>query len=190
VQQESSRSAASPDHVVRLAASPAERDRVYRFRYESFAAEYGRWPGPRLAARRMIRDEADEKAALFCVEADGRVVATLRLRVGPLPVGLLGPFDANRFADSSGSATALADEILVSRIFRKASLLESLLAAAEEACLANGALLLFCHARPEAVPAYRAAGYREAAVPFEHPDFGPRVPLVRFLGPEGLPAVP
>jgi hypothetical protein len=188
VQLESSRAAASSDHVVRLAVSPAERDRVYRFRYESFATEYGRWPSPGVASRRMIRDGADDSATLFCVEADGRAVATLRLRVGRLPEELQGHFDARRFALASGSTMALADEILVSRIFRKASLLEWLLAAASAACEESGVLLLFCHARPDAVPAFRHAGFQEVAVPFEHPEFGPRVPLVRFLGTEGTPA--
>ena len=176
--------------MVRLAVSSAERDRVYRFRYESFATEYGRWPSPRLVGRRMICDEADEKATLFCVEADGRVVATLRLRIGRLPDELLGPFDASRFAVAAGSSMALADEILVSRIFRKASLLEWLLTAAARRCEESGVLLLFCHARPDAVPAFRDAGFQEFAVPFEHPDFGPRVPLVRFLRAEGPPASP
>ena len=184
MQRDPSQPAARADYAVRLAVSPAERDRVYRFRYEGFATEYGRWPNPGLGARRMIRGEADERATVFFVEVEGRVVATLRLRFGHLPPELQEGFDAKRFAGSAGGSMALADEILVSRIYRKASLLESMLAAASARCEENRALLLFCHARPDAVPAVRAAGFQEAGIPFEHPEFGPRVPLVRFLSPD------
>lgn len=184
MRKDSSQPAALADQAVRIAASPTERDRIYRFRYESFANEHGRWPNPQLVERRMIRDLADEQATLFFVEVDGRVVATLRLRVGRLPGELHGPFDARRYDAIAAGSIALADEIVVFRIFRKALLLESMLEAASAMCVANGVLLLFCHARPDAVPAFRAAGFQEVAAPFEHPDLGARMPLVRFLGTE------
>ena len=157
MQQHSVEPAAPADFAVRIAAFPAERDRVYRFRYESFATEHGRWPNSGLVARRIIRDDADDKVTLCYAEADGRIVATLRLRVGRLPDELRGPFDTDRFALASGPTMALADEILVSRIFRKASLLEWLIAAASGRCEESGRLLLFCHARP-ARPLSRGPG--------------------------------
>ena len=183
--RDSSRPSVPADYAVRLAVTAIERDRVYRFRYESFATEYGRWPNPGLGARRMIHHEVDDQASVFFVEVEGRVVATLRLRFGHLPEDLQVPFDAKRFAGSTPSSVALADEILVSRIYRKASLLESMLAAASARCEESGALLLFCHARPDAVPAFKAAGFQEVGVAFEHQDLGSRVPLVRFLTPGG-----
>ncbi len=182
MRQDSSQPAAPADHAVRIAASLVERDRVYRFRYESFATEHGRWPNSQLVARRMIHDLADEQATLFFVEAEGRVVATLRLRVGRLPDELHGPFNAKRFDAVAGGSMALADEIFVSRIFRKASLLESMLETAAARCEGSGGLLLFCHARPDAVAAFLAAGFQEVAALFEHPGFGSRIPLVRYLG--------
>lgn len=190
--QDSSQPAAPADHPVRIATSLTERDRVYRFRYGNFAIEHGRWPNPQLVARRMIHDLADEQATLFFVEVEGRVVATLRLRIGHLPDELHGPFNTKQFAAAAGSSVALADEIFVSRtfvsrIFRKPSLLELILETASARCEENGILLLFCHARPEAVPAFRAAGFEEVGAPFEHPDLGSRVPLVRFLGAETHP---
>ena len=177
---ESGRPAEPGDHAVRLAESAGERDRVFRFRYESFAAEYGRWPAPGLVARKMIRDEADERASLLFVEVGGRVAGTLRLRLGRLPDELRGPFGL----PAAEASLALADEIVVSRIFRKASTLESMLEAAAVRSGDAGARRLFCHARADAVPVYRSSGFQEAAVPFVHPDYGSRVPLVRFIGPE------
>jgi hypothetical protein len=133
----------------------------------------------------MIRDEADGKASLFFVEEEGRVVAALRLRIGHLPDDLHGPFDANRFASAAGRSMALADEVVVSRIYRKASLEIAMLGAASARCEEAGVLLLFSHSRPDAVPVFRSAGFQEVGIVFEHPDFGTRVPLVRFLGTDG-----
>jgi hypothetical protein len=182
VRQDSSQPAASAGYEVRIAVSPAERENIFRFRYESFAGEYGRWPDPGLVVRRTIRSEEDDRATLFYVDVEGRVVATIRLRVGHLPEELKVPFEVKRFSAAAGSSMALVDEIFVMRIFRNAFLLESVLEAISAWCQANGVLLLFCHTRPDVVPVYRAARFQEIGVLFEHQNYGPRMPLVRFIG--------
>jgi hypothetical protein len=65
-----------------LAETQEEKDAVYRFRYEIYVAEMGRYGKAADHERTMLVDPEDETARIFYAARDGDVIATSRLSWG------------------------------------------------------------------------------------------------------------
>jgi len=67
---------------VHLAKSRVEKEAVYRFRYEIYVAEMGRYGSTANHETRMLVEAEDETARIFYAAIDGNVVATSRFSWG------------------------------------------------------------------------------------------------------------
>lgn len=175
-------SVCSPAFEIRVAETREERERVFRFRFDRHIAEFGRWPTPDARDRKILREAADEGAILLFTEWEERIVATLRLQIGPIPPDVRSGLEAWRFRCFAPGELAVADRILVARAFRRTTLFADLLAAAEREAAALGAALLFCHAREEEAHLWASKGYLLFAPPFAIAEESPRHPLVKAVG--------
>ena len=173
--------AQSPAWDVRIAQTREERDRVFRFRYDSHIAEYGRWPTLGSRDRKILREVADEGATLLYVEWERRIVAALRLQLGPIPPDLRAGLQASRFRKVSRDL-AVADQIGVARALRRTTVLAHLLHRAEVLAHVGGAVLLFCHVREEQTHFFSSLGFQGYAPPFVLVEQGIRCPLVKAVG--------
>ena len=171
----------SPAWDVRIAESREERDRVFRFRYDSHIAEYGRWPTTGSRERKILREVADEGATLLYVEWERRMAAALRLQFGPIPPDLRAGLQASRFRKLSREL-AVADQIGVARALRRTTLLAHLVHRAEVLAHVGGAVLLFCHARDDQAHFFTALGFQLYAPAFSLVEQGMRYPLVKAVG--------
>jgi GNAT superfamily N-acetyltransferase len=169
---------------VRIAQTREERKRIFRFRFDNHFSEYGRWPSLVQPSVRSIREAADEVAVFFFADSDGKVVGATRLRIGPVPPELRTELFAGRFNGFRLHELALADQIAVARAFRRAGLLDSLVRAVVGYCEKSSVQFLFSHAQEELARQLKHHGFREHALTFNHPELGPRVPLVRIIGGE------
>jgi hypothetical protein len=166
---------------VRIAESRADRDRVFRFRYESHIAEYGRWPTSGMRDRKILREVADEGATLLFVEWERRIAATLRLQIGPIAPDLRAGLQASRFRKMAPNELAVADQIVIARALRRTTLLGDLLRAAEDESRCRGAAILLCHARDDQAHFYTGLGFRFYAPGFPILEQGTRYPLVKAV---------
>ena len=67
---------------IHQALTDAEREAVYRFRYEIYVAEMGRYGQAADHDRKMLVEAEDETARIFYAAVDGSVVATSRFSWG------------------------------------------------------------------------------------------------------------
>ena len=65
-----------------LAESSEEKEAVYRFRYDVYVDEMGRYRGVADHDRRRFYEPEDETARIFYAAIDGKVVATSRFNWG------------------------------------------------------------------------------------------------------------
>jgi hypothetical protein len=168
--------------TIRIADSREERDRVFRFRFDSHVAEFGRWPTAGMRDRRMLREVADEGAVLLYAEWERRIAGALRLQIGPIPPDLRVGLEASRFRKLPPREIAVADRIVVARAMRRTTLLAEIVGAAERESAARGAAVLLSHAREDHAHFYTAIGFRLYAPPFEMVELGNRYPLVKAVG--------
>jgi GNAT superfamily N-acetyltransferase len=174
----------SADWNVRIAQTRGERERIFRFRFDNHLSEVGRWPIAAQASTRTLREVEDEIAVLFFAETDGKVVGSVRLRIGPIPHDLRMDLAAGRFTGFQLHELALVDHVAVAKAFRRAGLLEALVRAAADHCRYNSVQFLFSHTREDFALRLKAMGFCAHALMFNHPELGPRVPLVWPIGGE------
>jgi hypothetical protein len=172
----------SPAWEIRIAESRENRDRVFRFRYESHIAEHGRWPTAGMRDRKILREVADEGATLLFAEWERRVAATLRLQIGPIAPDLRSGLQASRFRKIPPGEIAVADQIIIARALRRTTLFVELLRAAEGEAALRGATALFCHATDDQAHFYTAIGFQFYAPAFSILEQGTRYPFVKGLG--------
>ena len=65
-----------------MASSDDEKEAVYRFRYDVYVEEMGRYGDIADHANRRFREPEDDTARIFYAAADGQVVATSRFNWG------------------------------------------------------------------------------------------------------------
>src|SRR5205807_4996828 len=86
--------------TVRLAETAQDRERVFRFRYETYCEQQHLFLDAGDHERRRLLDADDERALIWLAEQEGQVVGTLRANIGgrgPLSQELRETFDVDRF---------------------------------------------------------------------------------------------
>ena len=175
-----------PDKIrVGVAQTPAEKERIYAFRYRIYVEEMGK-EGLSYAddSRKELRDDLDESALLFYAEDGGDVVATLRMHMDPTPEVLAyygKTYELDRFADWSGAALSFSSRLMLAQRMRGTLTLYHLLSAAYEEDLRRGVEFDFCNCAPSLISLYEHLGYRRFTDNFVDPDVGYRVPMVLLL---------
>jgi hypothetical protein len=180
---------ASPSWRVEVASSREERERIFRFRYESYLSENSRWPADVFHDRKMIREAADEGALLFFVETGGQMLGTLRVTKGPIPIELRPVFGASRFRAFLPGETGLVARVFVAGAFRRTTLLSDLLCRASAESIGCGVKLLFGLPRKSQASTFASLGFRACGPVCPHPEMGPVFPHVSPVGGDGAAAL-
>ncbi|MCB1734537.1 MAG: GNAT family N-acetyltransferase [Gammaproteobacteria bacterium] len=175
----------SIDNLVRpeiqVAATEAERERIYRFRYAVYVEEMGKRPSYADHAGKRLYDPLDDEATLLYAAAGEEIVATVRINLA----GETG-FDAywNRiyqlehWAEFPAKSLSMTSRLMVAPDWRGSTVLAALLAAIFRFARENGVRFDFCNCTPSLVEFYEQLGYRRYADGFMDKDAGYHVPLV------------
>jgi len=173
---------------IALADSPEERQRVYKFRYQVYVEEMGKQNiSCADHAAGILSDDLDESSALFYVESDGRLVATMRLTMAAdsdIPDVYRDIYALDEFGGFPAAAQSFSSRLMIARDMRGSITLHRLLATAYEHGLTGGALFNFCHCSPSLVGLYEHLGYRRYKDNFIDPDVGYRVPMALVVRDE------
>lgn len=168
------------------AETEAEKQAVYRFRYEIYVEEMGRYAGVADHENRLFREAEDETARIFYAVEDGQVVATSRLSWGgdaPFSERLiehyqLAPFLAELPADTMavGERGMVVPRLRGSEIFRKLG------QGSQEWISRNRIQLIFGACEPHLLSLYLGQGCRTFAKKnINSSDAGYLIPIVTVI---------
>jgi hypothetical protein len=175
----------------RVARTAAERDAVYRHRYEVYCEELGRYADRADHAGRRLVDPEDEHSDHVLIEDDGAVVASLRMTWGArgFSARQVTEYDLAPFlAELPAEVLMVGERTMISPSHRGRNLFEPLGAAANACAGSDRALITFGCCEPHLVGYYGRGGMRPyAARNINHPQSGYLVPLICFVrGVEAL----
>jgi predicted GNAT family N-acyltransferase len=170
---------------VLLATTPAERQRIYQFRYHVYVEEMGKNPRYANHADRILVDELDATATLLYLTIDGKIAATLRrnsLQNSVLPPALQRALAIDRFTPAfPNRALSFSSRFMVAPEYRSSSVAGAIVIEAYRLAREQGIQFDFSHASPWLVPFYENMGFRRYADNFVDADAGLQIPLVLLL---------
>ena len=171
---------------VSLAASSAEREDVYRFRYQVYVEEMGKSPPEADHEQRFLRDNFDANSRIYQLKnSDGYLVGTLRFnRFGDLtaPDQLLRPIPLKPlFGRASANAISYTSRMMLRADWRGGGAVGLLFNRCFADALADGVRFDLCHAHPGLVELYEQLGYRRFCSGVTLPGVGYQVPMLLAL---------
>lgn len=177
------------NYLFGVAASAAERQDVYAFRYRVYAEKMNR---PDIIdadhTRKIIYDGLDDSACHFTVSQKGDIVGAMRIhRIRGFGDG--HPFteaDSDRykidsFLAASPDGIVFSSRLIIDPDHRRGPVLNKLLTKVFEAALRDGVHFGFVHCSPSLVDMYERMGYRRYTDNLADPVFGYKVPMVLVL---------
>lgn len=166
---------------VRLATTTAEKEEIYRLRYDVYIEEMGgrnRHTEADFAAR-QLRDDWDDRAYHFYVRQNGKIVACGRhnLRTeGPLECE--DQFEMKKFAPVFPNHVSLTSRLTLHPRIRGSHLLKQLTCAMYEFLCERGIRFDFLDCHPRLLPLYSRLGFQIYRPGFNHPKYTYVIPMV------------
>lgn len=167
---------------IRIASTAAEREAIYRFRYDIYVREMGK---VRLEqadhGRGWLKDDADDQATLYGAYAeDGSVIGTLQVIGGEtgIPDAFRQLPHFEQFLTLPPSALSFTGRLMVAPGRRGGQAMTALVGRAYQDGLATGRHFNFCVCSPGLVDLYEHLGYRRFTGNLVDPVVGYQVPLV------------
>lgn len=178
------------DLEVRLATTDDEREAVYRFRYDVYVEELGRYGARADHERRRLADPEDERSWIFYASAGGEVVASFRITWGgdgfserQIEQYQLAPF----LAELPPEVLAVGERTMIAPRWRGADLMTVLGELSEPHSDAHGVRVVFGACEPHLVSFYAGLQRPYGDRNINSPDAGFLIPLVSFpQEPEAL----
>lgn len=147
-----------------IVETQAEREAVYRLRYDVYVEEMGRYRSVADHKRRMLYEDVDEQSRISYVEIDGEFVATARLTWGgdgPLPQRMIDQYNLAPFlAELPASAIAVGERAMVRPHLRGTDVLLKLMCNGMSWVNDNRIQLIFGDCEPHLLNLYLSLGQR------------------------------
>jgi hypothetical protein len=171
---------------VHTALSEEEKEAVYRFRYEIYVSEMGRYKGVADHENRRFREPEDDTARIFYAASDGEVVATSRMSWGgdaPFTERLTDHYRLEPFlAEIPKEAMAVGERGMVKTELRGSSIFTELGMKSSQFISENRVQLIFGACEPHLLSRYVGQGSRTfASRNINSPDSGYLIPIVNVV---------
>lgn len=168
------------------ARSEEEKEAVYRFRYDIYVEEMGRYRGIADHAHRRFREPEDDTARIFYAASDGKVVATSRMNWGgdaPFTDRLIDHYRLEPFlAEIPPEAMAVGERGMVSTELRGSPIFSELGKKTSEFISEKRVQLIFGACEPHLLSRYVSQGSQTfAAENINSPDAGYLIPIVNVV---------
>jgi len=165
------------------AETDAEREEIYRLRYQVYVDELGKQVVGADHARRRIHDPQDDAPGtqLFYTGNPRNMTGTCRLEIwqpGQVPEERWRLFNMDAFPGMENLVTCECGRLMVTRSARGKLILAAIARALYEVVCAAGADFNFAYCSPGLVRSYRRLGYRPYACDLVAGEDGLRVPVV------------
>src|SRR5437660_3112846 len=168
-----------------IATTEAEKEEIYRLRYEVYIEEMKRARRHTEAdvAERRFRDELDDHAVQFYVRQDGKILGCVRLnlrRDGPWECE--DPFELEKFAPAYPTHIAMASRFAVHPGARGSVMMMQLSSAVMKFLFEQEQRFCFLDCHPKLLPLYSRLGFRLYRPGFKHPKYTYVIPMVLVFG--------
>lgn len=171
---------------IQFATSEAEREAIYRLRYQIYVEELGAVTFPGVDhGRRLLGEGGVRNSRLLYAAVDGELVATLRLQLGADDA--LSEEDASvyEFARFAGRVE-IGQVCILSRFMalpehRGGPLPQLLLREMYRFCVAQGVALCLLDCRPHLLNLYQRLGFRTYGRPYSEPAYGLLIPMALLI---------
>ncbi len=168
-----------------IASTDAEREEIYRLRYQVYIEEMdgGRRHTEVNPSERRMRDELDDHAVQFYLRQKGAIVGCVRLnlrRDGPWECE--DRFELEKFAPAYPFHVAIASRFAVYSGARGSSIMMQLACAMADFLGQQEQRFCFLDCHPKLLPLYSRLGFRMYRPGFKHPKYSYVIPMVLALG--------
>ncbi len=168
-----------------IATTDAEKEEIYRLRYEVYIEEMD---GARRhtevnSSERRMRDELDDHAVQFYMRQKGAVVGCVRInlrRDGPWECE--DRFELEKFAPAYPSHVAMASRFAVHSGARGSAIMMQLSCTVADFLAKQKQQFCFLDCHPKLLPLYSRLGFRMYKPGFKHPKYTYVIPMVLVSG--------
>jgi hypothetical protein len=166
----------------------AEREEVYRFRYDIYVEEMGRYGDVADHQGRRLVEPDDELAQLNLIRYEGRVIGTARLSCGAVPGALnqriVEQYDLQPFLDAvPHEHLAVGERLMFPPEYRGGPLLFKFISESLMEFRKMGIQLFFGDCEPHLLNPYQSMGYRPyTRRHVNKPETGYLIPIVFVTG--------
>ena len=166
---------------VHAARADDEKQRVYRFRYETLIEEMGGESVHADSTAKTVKDEIDDHAIQLYLTADDRIAIAVQVyatdRKG-VPDKVAKNFNLDAFDEFDGGVFSFTSWLTVAKDWHGSKIASALLGAAYKIARRSGSRFDFCACAPSRVQIYQRLGYRQFTENFVDDDEGYKMPLV------------
>jgi hypothetical protein len=164
---------------VKIAASEAEKQAIYRLRYEAYVKRQGKHAPGADHVGRLLMEPVDKVAKNFyATGVNGEVIACSRGIVGVYDEGLLEPLKLKKFSQFPTRELYFISRMVAHRDRNAGPALLKLMLAMYVDARRQGARIGIAHCRPDLVSMYSKIAWRPYAEPFHDPVSGEQVPIL------------
>ncbi|MEM8488594.1 MAG: GNAT family N-acetyltransferase [Bacteroidota bacterium] len=170
------------DFTLHIAQTEAEREAIYRLRYEVYVEEMHIFNDVADHECRMLYGENDTDAWLMYAKQDGQLIGSLRLNLGKygqFSDELEETYDLQRFRDTIQDEQLLVlTRFMVRKGYRGSRLSYRMIEEVAEICKREKIEVAVCDCQPHLIRYYQRMGFRSYACPVYNDDaFGIMIPL-------------
>lgn len=171
-----------------IAATDAEKEKIFRLRYEIYVEEMKRQPNLADHRSKQLVDEIDKWAILLYARVGTEYIGTMRVNIGPIdefPLDLANVLLMNRFRgfcnESGNPLVAFSSKLMVSKQYRNSAALHLLSAKGYELYCNHHVSFNFGGCNFYLLRLYEQIGCRRFGRSFEDPGYGLLHPFILLV---------
>lgn len=169
---------------VRVASSQEELNDIFRFRYQIYVQEMGRYQDYADHKQKMLIDSLDREGSIYYIPYGKQIIASIRLNFSAdthFDEEMSERYQFPVFKEFGGDTIVYVSRLMVRREWRGSPIIGLLLSKIYLAARERGVRFGFCNSAPALIPFYEQLGYRRYTGNFVDPEVGYRVPLVLIV---------
>jgi len=166
---------------IKVAQTDAERDAIYRFRYQVYIEEMGKPYRHADHERKRLSDPLDENATLLYFAREDKILGTLRINWGEDLTAFrtfAKSFNLGRFKSFPATSISFCSRLMVHKDHRSSAIAAHLSTAAYQLGRDRGVQFNFVHCVPRLLRLFERMGFRQYKQHFQDAEVGEQVPLV------------
>ncbi len=171
---------------IKIAATKGEKEKIYRFRYNVYVEEMGKFISQADDSNKILYDDMDDWGINLYATVDSQLAGILRLNIGkaqdfPPPLNKLFSFEKFQALDADKPLISISARLMIDKEYRGSEVLFHLGIEAYRIAREKKNSYNFMLCAPELVGLYEQLGYRRYTRNYMDNETGYRIPMVIIL---------
>lgn len=164
-----------------IVSSVLERQDIYKLRYQVLVNEMGKNLNSADHNREIIVDDLDDTALLIYAKQENKLIASLRINIGPFEVDMNTNFALEKFSNFKPDELSYFSHMVVDSNWWGTTILGRLLVLGFQELKNKGVKFCFIKSTPFMVQFYENMGFRRYKENYNDPDFGYLIPMILVM---------